>query len=148
VRWLVDTNVLLRGAQASHPMYGVVSNAVEILRTRHDDVYVIGQNLVEFWAVATRPIANNGLGVSISEAEQELIRLKLLFGILPDTPEVFDHWEKLVVEHQVIGKQAHDTRLVAAMLVHHLTHLLTFNDRDFKRFTEVTVRNPKEITEE
>lgn len=48
MRWLVDTNVLLRGAQASHPMYGVVSNAVEILKTRHDDVYVIGQNLVEF----------------------------------------------------------------------------------------------------
>ena len=54
----------------------------------------------------------------------------------------------LVVNHQVVGKQAHDTRLVAAMLAHGLTDLLTFDVRDFKRFTEITVVNPQDIEEE
>ncbi len=43
------------------------------------------------------------------------------------------------------GKQAQDAHLVAAMLVHKVTHLLTFNDSDFKRFTEITVVNPQNI---
>jgi predicted nucleic acid-binding protein len=51
-----------------------------------------------------------------------------------------------VVRHQVSGKQVYDARIVAAMLVHNLTHLLTFNDGDFKRFTEITVVNPRDVT--
>ena len=43
------------------------------------------------------------------------------------------------------GKQAQDAHLVAAMLVHKVTHLLTFNDGDFRRFTEITVVNPQHI---
>ena len=77
-----------------------------------------------------------------------MIRLKSLFGILPDTPQVLINWEMLVVNHQVVGKQAHGTRLVAAMLAHGLTHLLTFDVRDFKRSTEITVVNPQDIEEE
>jgi predicted nucleic acid-binding protein len=46
----------------------------------------------------------------------------------------------------VAGKQAHDAHLVAAMLVHGVTHLLTFNTNDFKRFSEVMVVNPQNIT--
>jgi hypothetical protein len=44
-----------------------------------------------------------------------------------------------------MGKQAHDTRLVAAMTVHQITHLLTFNTDDFKRFTEITAIDPRSI---
>jgi predicted nucleic acid-binding protein len=37
----------------------------------------------------------------------------------------------------VSGKQAHDARIVAAMKVHGVTHLLTFNTDDFKRYTDI-----------
>jgi predicted nucleic acid-binding protein len=45
----------------------------------------------------------------------------------------------------VIGKQVYDARLAAAMSVHKLTHLLTFNDGDFKRFSEIIAVNPQNI---
>ena len=45
-----------------------------------------------------------------------------------------------------MGKQAHDARLVAAMIAHRLTHLLTFNTDDFKRFSEITVVAPRSIS--
>ena len=127
-------------------MYGDVARSVSILATRRDELHVIAQNLIEFWAVATRPISNNGLGLTIVQAEQELTKLKALFNILPDTPDILPEWESLVLRYQVIGRQAHDARLVAAMKVHNLTHLLTFNDSDFKRFTEITVGNPQNVT--
>ena len=126
-------------------MYGDVARSVSILATRRDELHVVAQNLIEFWAVATRPIIDNGLGLTVAQAEQELIKLKVLFTILPDTVDIFLEWEQLVIKHQVLGKQAHDARLVAAMSVHNLTNLLTFNDGDFKRFTEINVVNPQNV---
>lgn len=129
-------------------MYGDVARSVSILATRREELHVVAQNLIEFWAVATRPIIVNGLGLTVAQAEQELTKLKALFTILPDTRDILPKWEQLVVKHQVLGKQAHDARLVAAMGVHNLTNLLTFNDGDFKRFTEIVVVNPANMLEE
>lgn len=126
-------------------MSGDVARVVRVLLAREDELFVIAQNLIEFWAVATRLIANNGLGLTIAQATQELTKLKDLFVILPDTADILPEWEQLVVEHQVLGKQVYDARLVAAMSVHNLTHLLTFNTDDFKRFTTITALNPQSI---
>ena len=38
-----------------------------------------------------------------------------------------------------------DAKLVAAMLVHGLTHILTFDISDFARYSEITAVNPREI---
>ena len=43
-----------------------------------------------------------------------------------------------------MGVNVHDTKLAAAMLVHSVTHLLTFNTADFKRFPEITAVHPSE----
>lgn len=126
-------------------MYGDAARAVDVLLAREDELFVIAQNLIEFWAVATRPIVNNGLGLTIVRAAQEITKLKALFAILPDTADILPEWEKLVVKHQVVGKSVYDARLVAAMNVHTLTLLLTFNTEDFKRFTIITAANPRTI---
>lgn len=127
-------------------MYGDVSRAVDILFDRGDDIHIVGQNLIEFWAVATRPITENGLGFTITGAAVELTKLKATFTLLPDTPNVLPLWEELVVRYEVRGKQSHDARLVAAMNAHNLTHLLTFDQSDFKRFSEITVVSPQNVT--
>jgi predicted nucleic acid-binding protein len=145
VKWLIDTNILLSSAQTSHPVYGNVARVVRVLLTRGDELFVIAQNVIEFWAVATRPIVNNGFGLTTAEATHELTKLKALFAILPDTADIFPEWEQLVVKHQVLGKQVYDTRLVAAMRVHNLTNLLTFNTADFKRFSFITAVSPQAI---
>ncbi len=46
-----------------------------------------------------------------------------------------------------MGKKAHDTRILAAMRIHNVSHLLTFNGDDFKRFQGIiTVTEPKDLT--
>ena len=40
----------------------------------------------------------------------------------------------------VVG--AHDARLVAAMVRHSISHLLTFNEQDFARYNEIAVIVP------
>ena len=65
-----------------------------------------------------------------------------LFPLLLDPPTLFSEWEQLVTTHAVVGTNAHDARLVAVMLVHGVTHLLTFNTSDFTRFPGITVLDP------
>ncbi|AOX01560.1 twitching motility protein PilT [Moorena producens PAL-8-15-08-1] len=143
--YLVDTNVLLRLVQKTSPMHPDARKAIFILRRQGVSLCIIPQNLIEFWAVATRPISNNGLGLSIDEASQATDKIKRLFVLYPDTPGILAEWESIIIKHQVKGKQVHDARLVAAMVTHKITHLLTFNIDDFKRFSEIISVNPQSV---
>ena len=144
--YLVDTNVLLRRVQSSHPMHSDAARSLSLLILRGELVSVIPQNFIEFWAVATRPLANNGLALSITDTAGHIDEFQQTFTLLPDAPEIFIEWQRLVALHAVSGLQAHDARLVAAMRVHGVTHLLTFNGADFKRYNEITVVNPQNIS--
>ena len=141
----VDTNVLLRSIDDGHAAQPVVNEGLLTLRSQGETLSIFPQNLIEFWVVAKRPIANNGLGWSVDRGKVELENLKYLFVVLAHTDVVFAEWERLVVHYRVAGKQAHDAHLVAAMLVHGITHLLTFNTNDFKRFSEIMVVNPHNV---
>jgi predicted nucleic acid-binding protein len=110
-----------------------------------EELYGFPQNLIEFWAVATRPAGANGLGMTTAQAETELARVKSLFRLLPDTPEIYSEWETLVVRHGVSGKNTHDARIVAAMIVHGMSDLLTFNTGDFKRYPGINIVSPADV---
>jgi predicted nucleic acid-binding protein len=126
-------------------MFKDADAAVKALLRFGEILYVSSQNFIEFWAVATRPLESNGLGLKIEEAARELQGIKTIVSNLPDTPEILTEWEKLVIQYRVSGKQAHDARLVAAMMVHGVTRLLTFNIDDFKRYTDITAVHPTSI---
>lgn len=143
----VDTNVLLRSIDDGHAAQLLAREALIKIRAQGEVASIFPQNLVEFWAVATRPATNNGLGWSVEQATQELANLKKHFVVLVDSDATLDEWEGLVSRHAVLGKQAHDAHIVASMLAHGVTHLLTFDDADFKRYNEVTVVNPQDIVQ-
>ncbi len=143
--YLVDTNILLRTIQENHPMHESSVQAVRNLLAQGKTLCIVPQNLIEFWVVATRPLEVNGLGLSVADALQELEQMKTFFILLPDTASIFTAWETLISKYKIVGKPSHDARLVAAMTVHKLTHLLTFNTSDFKRFSEITAIDARDI---
>lgn len=141
---LVDANILLRGAEPAHPMHAVALAAMAVLRNRGDTLCVVPQSLYEFWVVATRPVGVNGLAMTPAAADAEVAVVLNGFPLLADTPAVFPAWRALVTALAVSGKPAHDARFVAAMRVHGLTHILTFNVPDFTRFP-VTALDPAAV---
>ncbi|MFN7413683.1 MAG: type II toxin-antitoxin system VapC family toxin [Dolichospermum sp.] len=145
MKYLVDTNILLRLVQKNSPMHLDTQRAILTLKKQGEFLCIIPQNIIEFWAVATRPLDKNGLGLSINQAEEESEKLKKIFILELDTPQIFTEWESLVIKYQVMGKQVHDARLAAAMVAHNITHLLTFNVDDFKRFSDIVVVDPRSI---
>ena len=143
--WLIDTNITIRGMDRKDPRSRLARRAIIELRRQGNVLCLATQNLVEFWAVATRPVDANGLGMSIEWAASQREWMKHFFKVLADGPEDYSEWERLVVQHRVSGKPAHDARLVAVMKAHGITHILTFNVQHFVRYGDVTAVSPQEV---
>jgi predicted nucleic acid-binding protein len=145
VRVLVDTNFLLRWSQASHPQNALCQAALRRLSDHGAELFFTFQNIAELWNVATRPLDRNGFGLTPQEVEQDVRSIEVLLSLLPDSPTSYAEWRGIVSTLQVSGVQAHDARLAAAMVVHDLTHLLTFNKADFARYTGITALDPSDV---
>jgi len=131
---LVDTNILLRRTQPDHPSHAVAVESVARLLGGGEPAHFTFQNIAEFWNVATRPVEKNGLGFSVALVLNEVEKIERLLTVLPDSPAVYGEWKRLVVEYGVQGVKVYDAKLVAAMNVHGIPKILTFNTDDFARY--------------
>lgn len=134
-----DTNVLLRFAYRPDLQHAVVTTTIRKLKNGGDEMYILPQNCVEFWNVFTRPTSRNGFGLPIPQANHSLRLVERIFPLFPDDARVHQEWRKLVSSFGVSGVQVHDARIVAAMLVHQVTHILTFNTSDFARYSNIGI---------
>ena len=140
---LVDTNIPLRIAQIGHPHRQVALDALERLTLRDQEHFAIApQSLYEMYVVCTRPASANGFGMTAPQACAEIAATRALFELLPETAQVYPTWEGPIAKHTILSKRAHDVRLVALMIQHRVGKLLTFNDADFRPFTEIEPINP------
>ncbi len=142
---LADTKVLLRSLYPDHPHYSAAENALGILRLRNESLCIASQNLIEFWAVATRSRDENGLGMTSARAAREVATLRRLFRLLPPPPEVLEVWQRIVLTLGISGKQTHDAHLAAVMEVNGVSSILTFNTGHFKRFPGIDVIDPVQV---
>jgi predicted nucleic acid-binding protein len=145
MRILLDTNILVRAAQRSHPASRTAADAVKRLHRKQYALCVAPQNVIEFWNVCTRPREVNGLGLSVSATNRYAGRLERICTVLADSIESYREWRKLVAQHSVVGAKVHDARLVATMKVHEIEQILTFNVQDFARYSGITAVHPNTL---
>lgn len=144
--YILDANILARLADTNHHHHDIVKNAVKKMRRQGASLRTIPQSFFEFWVVVTRPLASNGWGLTIEEAETFLDYFSRSYWIMPDDPALLTCWRRLIVRYSISGRQAHDARYIAAMQAHNLTHFLTF-DKDFERYKKenIVIVNPAQI---
>jgi len=65
--------------------------------------------------------------------------------LLIENLAVHKEWRRLIIAHSVRGVETYDARLVAVMKTYGITHLLTVNGDDFKRYPGITIMSPEEI---
>ena len=99
---LTDTNIFLRLLQPNHPHCRIAEKALDFLRAREEILNVTSQNLFEFWAAATRPFDENGLGLTVEQTAREIYQIRRFWVLVPDVP-LFDEWERLVKTHRILG---------------------------------------------
>ena len=145
MKYLADTNVAARRILTADSAHPVIKQAVDTLLLRGEEVSITAQNLVEFQALATRPLEANGLGLTPADANTMAQDIEAIFPLLEETAAVYTQWRALMKLHDVRGRQVFDARLVAVMLAHGVTHILTTNAAHFRRFPEILVVEPKDL---
>jgi predicted nucleic acid-binding protein len=101
--------------------------------------------MIEFHALATRPAEANGLGMTSAEARAQAQIIESVFPLLSDVASIYPHWCALIDAYGIIGRQVFDARLVAVMLAHGISHLLTLNPAHFRRYKGISVVEPDQL---
>lgn len=88
-------------------------------------------------------MSKNGFGLAIADVEREIRIFEKGMVLMPDSAPVYREWRRLVLEISIHGVKVHDARLVAAMQIHGVKHLLTLNPEDFVRYPQVVAVHPR-----
>ena len=140
---LVDTSVLVRLLALDDDRHVVAKSAVVKLVSSGVLPCFTPQVVRECWSVLTRPKDVNGYGLATDQAAKSIEAASYGLKFVPDTPEIYVRWLELVKAHAVSGRQVHDAYHVAAMIAHGITQVLTMDERDFKRYSGITIVHPK-----
>jgi hypothetical protein len=89
-------------------------------------VFLVPQVIAEYWRVVTSVDSQRGgFGWDVKKTDQSVQRLEQTFRLQPDIPALYGQWRQIVLAVGVTGASVYDARLIAAMVVHKLTHILT-----------------------
>jgi predicted nucleic acid-binding protein len=143
--YLLDSNILLRWVKPDHHDYPLVVSAIETILRRDGQLCYTSQNVGEFWNTCTRPLDSNGYALSPQETDRRANFFEENLRLLPDSLSVHEQWRKFLVTYGVSGVQVHDARLAAAMRLHGVKRILTFNDRDFARYADMEAIHPRAV---
>lgn len=145
VKYLLDTNIILRFCNPSDVQHTLVADAVAALLAKGDECYLAPQVLIEMWVVATRPTDVNGLGWTPTYTRQVIDGLLERFPLAEELPQVFQIWLELVTDYAVKGKRTHDMRIVALLRAAKIDHILTLNPSDFSDTVHAVIVHPRDL---
>lgn len=133
---LLDTNVLLSATAPARDLHRAAVQVLDRWPRRDIELCVSGQVLREYLVVATRDPAQNGLGLNIHDALENVAAFAERSRFLAEGSEVASRLRALLQAAECSGKQIHDANLVATASVHEVPGLVTENVGDFERFEE------------
>ncbi len=143
----LDTNILLIATDESRPHHQLARQVIATHNRSGIHLGISGQIIREYLVVATRVPEDNGLGLGSDEAlsNVEVFRQRLVF--FDETEAVSNELRSLIGSCELTGKRIHDANVVATMLTHGLSKLITENQGDFSVFSEVETIGLPEIYE-
>ena len=144
--YLADTNLLLRIVDPASPLHAVAIDALAELLGRGDELFLTAQNLIEFQAVATRPLESKGFGWNSEQTAKEVAEIQKRFPMLLESADVFTRWLALVQQLPIQGNRVYDARMVAVLQANRIDHLITFNVSDFAAFAStISMIDPRTV---
>ena len=108
--------------------------------------YISPQILLEFFAVITSPrrVTNPLSSESAIEKVEEYLKSETILKLYQNEKTINTTVE-LVKRYKPSQQNIFDLHIVATMLSHGITHIYTFNEKDFDVFSEITAINPDTI---
>lgn len=143
MRCLIDSGVLLRLLKRDDPLFAVCRDTVVDLLRNGDELFTSVQNIAEFTNVWTRPAsARGGFGFPTEHALKRIDFIQSYGTLLTESLRSYTEWRRLVEEHSISGVSVHDARIVSVMVTHRISHIVTLNASDFKRYEGILAIDP------
>lgn len=136
-RFFIDTNVLLAASDQDRPTHADAVGFLESGLSGERRLFASGQVFREYLVVATRPLENNGFGLSPSDALSNLEAFGQCIQLLDESQAAARQLRQLVRRYSIRGKRIHDTNIVATMRENGLSYLKTYNQDDFSIFENI-----------
>lgn len=133
----VDTNILLTATDEGRRDHELALSVFGLALENGIHLALSGQVVREYLVVATRPVAENGLGMKSVDAIANVREFRNRTLFLEEPEQVSRQLLSLVEELRISEKQVHDANIVATMLAHSIPVLVTENPQDFKRFASI-----------
>lgn len=131
-RLLVDTSVLLEASNRARAHHA----AARALLEKHAGLVFPAQVLREYLVVATRAPEQNGLGLKLAQALENVEGFRERIRLLPEERPLLPAFLALLKETPVSGKRLHDAHIAAAAICHRVGRIVTLNTRDFAPFAD------------
>jgi predicted nucleic acid-binding protein len=133
-RWFVDANVLVFAANPLSPWHAAAATRLREARLGNISLLVNPQVVREFIAAASRP-PPGGPPPPSDPILDNVRRIRAGFVLLDEHAATIDRLAELLRTFPTCGKQVHDANVVATMLTHGVSTILTHNTGDFIRFS-------------
>ena len=138
----VDTNILVYASQLTSPWHDRAEAVLRAADADSAELWISDQILREYLSVVTR-LPPSGAGVPMREAIEHVRFFIQRFWMAQGGALARAELLTLLATYPTAGKQVHDANIVATMLANGVTHLLTNNVADFRRFEGlITVEAP------
>jgi len=138
---LVDTNVLIEATNDRRRSHREARALVESTTP----LVISAQVIREYLAVATRPPAANGLGLSMADALANVQEFRRGIRLLPEERPVLSTFLALLERASCAGTRVHDAHLVATAVAHRVSTIVSLNAGGLSGFTTtVSVITPRQ----
>lgn len=138
-RLLVDTNVLLEATDQDRPLHPQAVRFFQAAAEQGWGLFLGTQNIREYLVVTTRPIANNGLGMSMNDALENIRRFRRRCSLIGETQDAGERFLRWAEQFQIHGKRLHDVQILATAACGRIHALITANPKDFPDIKEIEV---------
>jgi predicted nucleic acid-binding protein len=136
---LIDTNVLLEATDEGRRFH---VRAMDLFRSADDDgvdLYLSTQVIREYLVVATRPIENNGLGMTTHTALDNIKRFRKRASWVAETLQAGELFLDWAATYGTRGKKLHDLQILATASAAGMHALVTANGKDYPKTSPITI---------
>lgn len=130
----IDSNILIHATNPQSPEHNAARSAFKKYLQSGAKLFVSRQVLREYASVMTGKAAMN-----VADTQKNIEQFMRGMTVFHDSPESFALWREFVQRYDVKGRNIHDCNIAATMMANGVTSILTHNDRDFARYTDITV---------
>jgi predicted nucleic acid-binding protein len=133
----LDTNILLTATDESRTHNKIARDLIASHHRIGLHFGISGQVIREYLVVATRTPNVNGLGMESADALSNVSEFSKQLLFFEESEVVSHQLQLLTRKYQLVGTHIHDANVVATLLAHGLSKLVTENPVDFSVFSEV-----------